>query len=372
MRSNFSNTSKRYNLTGLGSESFSESQRTFVSLSLSLINHLDRLPSELISSILCLVDKKDLFACTLVDKSFYKNAILLLWQELDIDTDDALHTITNTLEASSNNTLGDLVRSITIKCKLSDDDLLAFIKHVPLLNDLSLYAAHHITNASFVQVPLHVPYLTRLYLYDAGITQGSMEAIGRHWQHLERLALVCCEAIDDDDDDSLTQCRTTLTSLENSHHPSAATAQNILALRHLTFLQIMRNKYNTIPSVITAAIGCCDPSPWPHLTSLHLAPCHKVTDTIAMAFLRSHPKLTYFDLNHSLVTDKTLDAIAMYVPEIVHVNVYCSRGITSDGLRQLLKNCRKLETVGCNYCEIIRKIIPIGRFQDGSRDRLRR
>ncbi|CAO3600990.1 unnamed protein product [Absidia cylindrospora] len=263
--------------------------------------------------------------------------------------------MTRALEASSNNTLGDLVRSITIKCKLSDDDLLAFIKHVPLLNDLSLYAAHHITNDSFVQVPLHVPYLTRLYLYDAGITQRSMEAIGRHWQHLERLALVCCEALDDD---SLAQCRTTLTSLEISHHPSAATAQNILALRHLTFLQIMSYECNDLPSVITAAIDCCDPPPWPHLTSLHLAPCHQVTDTMAVAFLRSHPKLTYVELNHSLVTDKTLDAIAMYVPEIVHVNVYCSRGITSDGLRRLLKNCHKLETVGCNYCEIYPEDYP--------------
>ncbi|CAO3600989.1 unnamed protein product [Absidia cylindrospora] len=304
----------------------------------------------------------NIVTCTLVDKSFYKNAILLLWQELDIDTDDALHTITNTLEASSNNTLGDLVRSVTIDCKLSDDDLLAFIKHVPLLTDLSLDSAHYITDDSFVHVPRHVPHLTRFYICAADITQRSMEAIGRHWQYLEQLALVCCNALDYNMFEPLTRCSTTLTSLMLRHcslagleTPDTAqlAARNILSLRHLTTLQFVIYEYDYHPFINALWAG-----EWPDLMSLYLEPCCQVTDTMTMALLRSHPKLTEFGLSHSLITDKTLDALATRVPEIVEVSVGGSRGLTADGLRRLVKTCPKLETVDCDYCGIYPEDFP--------------
>ncbi|CAO3601021.1 unnamed protein product [Absidia cylindrospora] len=155
----------------------------------SFMNRLDHLPFELISLFLSHVDeKKDLYTCTLINKSFYKCATPLLWEHLEIDNDDTLGTITAALE-SSGHVLGGFVRSVSIENKLSDNDLLAFIKHVPLLNDLSLESACDITDASFERVPLHVPHLTQLCIAHSDMTQWSMEAMRRHWyrqlNHLE-------------------------------------------------------------------------------------------------------------------------------------------------------------------------------------------
>ncbi|ORZ05648.1 hypothetical protein BCR42DRAFT_473978 [Absidia repens] len=329
------------------------------------MNHLNHLPYELISSILSYVDKQDLFTCSLVDKSFYKATLLLLWQELEIDTQDTLHTMTRILEASASScsssatVLGELVRSVTIKAKLSDDDLLAFIKHVPLITDLSLNYATYISDDSFVQVAGLVPHLTHLYIWGAVITQRSMEAIGHC--PLQQLTLVFCEDLESNMFASLTRCSSTLTllnirqcSLHGLETPDTAqqAVANVMALHHLTSLQIYCHTYDYSPFITALFVDLPSRAPWPELTSLYLGTCHNVTDSMAIALLQAQPKLTHVGLVESQITDKTLDAIATYLPEVVEINVKWNDGITPDGIHRLVKTCRKLEAVGCDSCEI--------------------
>ncbi|ORZ05597.1 hypothetical protein BCR42DRAFT_473935 [Absidia repens] len=333
------------------------------------MNHLNHLPYELISSILSYVDKQALFTCALVDKSFYKITLPLLWQKLEIDTQDTLHTMTRILEAStsssSDTVLGERVRSVRIKARISDDDLLAFIKHIPLVTDLSLDYASHISDDSFVQVADLVPHLTHLYIWNADITQRSMEAIG-HFP-LQQLTLLSCHELNYNMFASLTRCSSTLTSLDIrncSLHglETPDTAQqavaNLMALHHLTSFQIYCPSHDYSPFINALFVDLPSMAPWPELTYLDLSPCHDVTDTMAIALLQSQPKLTQVGLCDSQITDKTLDAIATYLPEVAKVDVTCNPGITPDGLRRLVKTCRKLETVDCDNCEIYPEDFP--------------
>ncbi|ORZ05649.1 hypothetical protein BCR42DRAFT_178586 [Absidia repens] len=327
------------------------------------MNHLNHLPYELISSILSHVDKQDLFTCALIDKSFYKTTLPLLWQVLEIDTQDTLHTMTRILEASTSSSsatvLGELVRSVMLRGELSDDDLLAFIKHVPLITDLSLKYSRHISDDSFVHLPGLVPHLTHLYIWGADITQRSMEAIA-HFP-LQQLTLICCHKFDYNMFASLTQCSSTLTSLnirECSLHglETPDTAQqavaNLMALHHLTSFQIYSTRHIYSPFITALIVDVPSMAPWPELTLLYLYPCYDVTDSMAIALLQAQPKLTHVGLVDSQITNKTLDAIATYLPEVVEINVKWSDSIYPDGLRRLLKTCRKLESIGCDICEI--------------------
>ncbi|ORZ05593.1 hypothetical protein BCR42DRAFT_456745 [Absidia repens] len=334
------------------------------------MKHLNHLPYELISSILSYVDKQDLFTCALVDKSFYKATLPLLWQKLEIHNQDTLHTMTRILESSTSSSsatvLGELVRIVMIFTELSDDDLLAFIKHVPLITHLSLEEATYISDDSFVQVPGRVPHLTHLYIGRAEITQRSMEAIGQC--PLQELTLVGCDELESNLFALLARCcSSTLTSLEITHCSlrwldTPDTAQqavaNLMVLHHLTSFQIYSYEHDFSPFITALFVDVPSMAPWPELTCLHLYPCRDVTDAMAIALLQTQPKLTNVSFCYSHITDNTLDAIVTYLPEIVEVEVMGNPGITSDGLRRLVKTCRKLETVHCSRCRICPEDFP--------------
>ncbi|CAO3601020.1 unnamed protein product [Absidia cylindrospora] len=333
------------------------------------MNFYAHLPCELISLILSHVNrKKHLYACALVNKLFYKETMPLLWHHLDIDSIRMHDIIKAALEASAGNYLGELVRCISIKQHIShyyegrsyvsDDDLLALVKHVPLLTDLILEQADDITDASFEHVPLYVPHLAYLHLCDAKITQRSMEAMGRHWHcQLEQLELESCRNLDVDLFSPLAKC-TALKKLTVSYcclngmndDPDAAhvAALNTSALTNLTSLCIQDYPSDYTSFIIAAAAA----DVWPLLTHVCLDACHAMNDKMAITFIQQHPHLTHLELGNSQMTDKTLDAIVTYLPNIVEVGVEENTGITPDGLRRLVKQCRQLKQVACCGCSI--------------------
>ncbi|ORZ05632.1 hypothetical protein BCR42DRAFT_496627 [Absidia repens] len=344
-----------------------------------------RLPCELISLILSQLNKKkDLYACTLVNHVFYKEATPLLWRHLDIGNVPTFTSITAALKQQQQQQhgqlalLGTFVRSIVIiksymsakdsRCfalaTFSDDDLLALIQHVPFLTDLILQDGRHITDRSFEHVPQYIPHLTHLYLGHSQITQRSMEAMVRHWHpHLTRLELEYCHNLDADLFSALVPC-TALQHLAitrchldamNDPHIAPSAARHVLALTNLTTLRIQdwTSDYTSLVTAAAAAAGG-----WPQLTHICLDACLEMTDDMAIAFLQSHPHLTYLELRTSKITDKTLDAIPMYLPDVVEVRLNSNPGITPDGLRRLLRTCQHLELVMCLGCGILKEHFP--------------
>ncbi|ORZ05601.1 hypothetical protein BCR42DRAFT_427955 [Absidia repens] len=326
------------------------------------MGHIDHFPSEVISLILNHVDRKSLHACTLINKSFSSEVIPLLWRHLDINSNDVLASITTILEEASGSLMGESVRSVIIASKLlSDDDLLSFVKHVPLLNSLTLREASNITDESIVRVPLYVPHLTHLSLRSAHITQLSMEAMARHWQHqLGSLELIACNDLNYNlyasllqytalKELNIIQCYLDETVERTCDTIQEAAAWNVMALPHLTHLFIRQYKANYAPFL---AALCTAPA-WPRLTHLDLEPCYAMTDAMAIALIQSHPNLTSLSLvDGPQLTDKTLDAIVKYLPNIIEVGLCGDPGITPDGLRRLVKTCRRLEYVDCTECKI--------------------
>ncbi|ORZ05640.1 hypothetical protein BCR42DRAFT_428053 [Absidia repens] len=344
-----------------------------------------RLPCELISLILSQLNKKkDLYACTLVNHVFYKEATPLLWRHLDIGNVPTFTSITAALTQQQQQQhgqlalLGTFVRSIAIietyvtdedsNCiaEFSDDDLLALIQHVPFLTDLILEEGFHITDRSFEHVPQYIPHLTHLYLGKSRITQRSMEAMVRHWHpHLTRLELEYCHNLDADLFSALVPC-TALQHLAitrchldamNDPHIAPSVARHVLALTNLTTLRI-QDCTSDYTSLVATASGATAAAVWPQLTHICLDACLETTDDMAIAFIQSHPHLTYLELRNSKITDKTLDAIPMYLPAVVEVRLSRTPGITPDGLRRLLRTCQHLELVWCPSCGIFQDHFP--------------
>ncbi|ORZ05629.1 hypothetical protein BCR42DRAFT_496624 [Absidia repens] len=362
-------------------------------LSFSFMNHFDHLPSEVISLILNLVDETcDLYTCALINKTFYKYATPLLWEHLDLNGHRTFSYLIDNLEASSSlrsNSLGEFVRSASIQDRLSDDELLAFIKHVPQLNDLSLHEATFITDDSFEHVPLYVPHLTRLYIRYSSITQLSIEAMSRHWyRQLNHLEFKRCTDLNYELFSALRQC-TALTSLAisycwlenyNAVDTMQDAARNVMALPNITsfcimdpfsnwtpFLpitptaqQLQQQEWRILPTLFPDDYFDNSPSTpitlqqqpiWPYLTHFFLGACRDLTDAMVLALIQSHPHLVDLGFYHSdMMTDKTLDAIATHLPNIVNVDMKNVTKITAAGIRRLIEQCPKLATVGCDWC----------------------
>ncbi|ORZ05594.1 hypothetical protein BCR42DRAFT_337868 [Absidia repens] len=192
-----------------------------------------------------------------------------------------------------------------------------------------------------------------------------MEAIGHC--PLQQLTLVCCNELDYNMFASLTRCSSTLTSLDirncalrwlDTPDTAQQAVANLMVLHHLTSFEIYSYEHDYAPFITALFVDVPSMTPWPELTVFEVYPCHDVTDTMAIALLQTQPKLTNVSFCYSHITDNTLDAIVTYVPEIVELNVMGNPGITPDGLRRLVKTCRKLETVHCSYCRICPEDFP--------------
>ncbi|ORZ05628.1 hypothetical protein BCR42DRAFT_428031 [Absidia repens] len=331
------------------------------------MNHLAHLPSELILLILNRVDEScDLHECTFINTTFYKLATPLLWEHLELKGGLAFSFLIDCLEASSSlrsNSLGEFVRSALIQEPfLIDDELLAFIKHVPRLNDLSLVDPAFISDDSFQHVPLYVPHLTRLYIRYSNITQLSIEAMSRHWyRQLNHLEFIQCPDLSYDLFSALRQC-TALTSLAISYcrleknkaiDTIQVAARNVMALPNITSFRIMDRFVNWTPFLPITPTAQQQQPVWPYLTHFSLGECNDLTDAMALALIQSHPHLVDLKFYHSeMMTDKTLDAIATHLPNIVNVDVEEMTKITAAGIRRLMQKCPKLATVGCDNSNI--------------------
>ncbi|ORZ05636.1 hypothetical protein BCR42DRAFT_428047, partial [Absidia repens] len=183
----------------------------------------------------------------------------LLWEHLESPDNVTFSHMTADLEASSSlrgNSVGKFVRSVSIRNELYDDQLLAFIKHVPQLNDLSLHQASYITDDNFEHIPLYVPHLTRLYIRNGEITQWSIEAMRRHWyRQLNHLEFKHCTGVNYELFSALRQC-TALTSptisycwLENYNavYTMQDAARNVMALPNITSFRIIHISLNCTP-----------------------------------------------------------------------------------------------------------------------------
>ncbi|ORZ05631.1 hypothetical protein BCR42DRAFT_398163 [Absidia repens] len=293
--------------------------------------------------------------------------------------------MTADLEASSSlrgNSVGKFVRSVSIRNELYDDQLLTFIKHVPQLNDLSLHQASYITDDNFEHIPLYVPHLTRLYIRYGEITQWSIEAMRRHWyRQLNHLEFKHCTGVNYELFSALRQC-TALTSLTISYCWLETTTRSTpCKMQHGTlnctpFLPItptvqqqqqqqqrQQQEWHILPTLFPDDYFDDPPSIpitllqqpqqpiWPYLTHFYLGSCRDLTDAMALALIQSHPHLVDLGFYKSkMMTDKTLDAIATHLPNIVNVDMEYVTKITAAGIRRLIEQCPKLATVGCHWC----------------------
>lgn len=324
------------------------------------MNKLSQLPSELISLILAHVDKRDLYACTLINTLFYWETMPLLWRQLDIDSDVTLDKVTTTM-ATSPHSPGDHVRGMVMTFNLSDAALLAFSRHVPFVEEMRLLVADDISDTSLQHVPRYCPHLTILCLHRAfDITQLSMVAIGQYCHQLSTIELVLCPSLDAEPlFDALRACPLKEISLLLCHlnynknpHLFQATAFALQHHRHrLTCLRIQDITDDHTPFITTANTHGLV---WPHLTHFSLDACDTLDDTMIIRFMQAHPQLQYLELgNNHKITDHTLDAIHAYLPDIREVGVHGLPRLTAAGICRLVKNCATLKHgIHCSGCGI--------------------
>ncbi|ORZ05639.1 hypothetical protein BCR42DRAFT_428051, partial [Absidia repens] len=136
------------------------------------------------------------------------------------------------------------------------------------------------------------------------------------------------------------------------HVPLSITQWSIEAMRRHWYRQLNHLEFEFCKGLnyeLFSALRQCTA-----LTSLTISYCRDLTDAMALALIQSHPhtSLTLGFYHSDMMTDKTLDAIATHLPNIVNVDVENVTKITAAGIRRLIQQCPKLATVGCNNGDI--------------------
>ncbi|KAH3762899.1 leucine Rich Repeat family protein [Pelomyxa schiedti] len=89
----------------------------------------------------------------------------------------------------------------------------------------------------------------------------------------------------------------------------------------------------------------------PHLESLSVRECDKITDAGVIAVTRGCPGLYALNLHGcSLVTDASLSAIAEFLPKLEILSLKLCKSVTDTGVKKICQSCSQLRALNVKLC----------------------
>ncbi|ORZ07078.1 hypothetical protein BCR42DRAFT_397376 [Absidia repens] len=306
-----------------------------------------------------MAEQRELYTFTLVNKQFHAIANPLLWQEPVVGLDSTfLQRLLDCLTATTNQQpLGHHIKKLHLhNTTCTDHQLLLLMTHIPHLetllienkrypenNDVSsaltpLPSPPLISNVSLQFLPRYCSQLTVLEIHSIHLLEPTARAIGQHCHHLRQLTLHLNAVPWQPLFSALTHCPLTLLSI-TSYERATVTLTETMAMDMLTsFPDLTSFKMNSFdPSGLLMTLAhtvlTTFPTPWPHLKKLDL--------------------IRYATLGHAVLTDRSLDAMAMSLPNLHELHLLRVKGISADGVRQLIRHCLGLKVVCLAKCDSI-------------------
>ncbi|CAO3588764.1 unnamed protein product [Absidia cylindrospora] len=241
-----------------------------------------------------------------------------------------------------------------------DAELLAVIKCVPLLEDMTINNGIHIASGiSLVELPRHCPNLTSLSMTECEIFSAAFfQALGEHCHQLRRLSLVNCPPLSPDMFAPLISCPLEKFYIVNSRANWTTTAtpdtlgravMDLIRFPHLTHLSLTRMSNHFIQRLLTSAT--ISVPPWPQLVSFCVDGCLGMVEDTLVRFIETHPGLKHLSLCGGRFSDVVLDTMVRSLPYLSSVDLARNTTITARGVHRMVWNCRTLTFIqlpGCN------------------------
>lgn len=349
---------------------------------------MDSLPFEVASKILGNVDTQhDMYQCTLVSSLFYSIANPLLWHSPSkySAAEGAFPNFTETLVKSLHlarqhfdgyhhaATLGQHVRRLTFNGYDLLHHVFLLLDQTTMLQELSLLNMY-IDTATSAWVFRHCPSLERVYLSDVySLRKGGLDALARYCPRVRDLTIDSCYNLTPLALSALKE----IPFLERLHISNCRwatmeeTALHLRNLKHLTHLRIFTTLDGGPSDGITNSFlrhflprDANEEPPFPELTDFYMGKTTsdsstRVTNDALIPFFKTHPRLKKIQLNGGAdINEDTLVAMATYLPDLQHLDLCDNRGMSSQAIRQLVKDCPGLTMVDLAGCSLPKRCFP--------------
>ncbi|CAO3601257.1 unnamed protein product [Absidia cylindrospora] len=309
-----------------------------------------------------LSSQQDLYAFALVNKQCYSAANPLLWKHPKIRNRTTLPLLLACLTDRVQQPMGRQIRRLDLKVTDGTDDqfstLLAYMPNLEVLRldgfpyTLANNQQTLITNDSFRHVARHCPKLVSLLLIAFDLLPGGLDAFAHHCPLLCQISLESFVHFPPDMFDALARCPQ-LQHMQISSRSSTTTVPpnskylGLAKLRHLTHLDMSHAWDGSVDALFTQT----NASTWPHLIHLRVTSISKEASFIQ--FLHAHPHIQHLSLTGFYeLTDTVLDAMATALPHLTSVDLMNLDGISSDGIRQLVRHAPHLTLVNITSCAL--------------------
>ncbi|CAO3601141.1 unnamed protein product [Absidia cylindrospora] len=317
---------------------------------------MNELPAEIVSAIARTVPETDLLSLSLVNRQFYKVAHPLLWRDVALFSKPQLIKLLQ-CSLSSQHELLQHVRDLHLSVSISDDTLLLLTPMLsPLLDNLDLSEAKHITDESFIYIPRQCPHLTNVALQDAAITDKSIVSLRQHCLQLNSITLNGCRhltqyvfgtlvglPLDDVHVDQLGPHD----DIDNGNFEPSRTMT--LDFTRFPLLNELFLSFFDGYGFMTAVHPDGSYPTFPNLRRFHLHGNTSVEDDDIIRFIRRHPHLEELELVDSIYTDAVLDVIADTLSGLTVLELEDGDGFTTRGLRRVISQCPRLRSVCLSY-----------------------
>lgn len=320
---------------------------------MSIVNDL---PVEVISEILNMLWKRDIYQCLFVNKRFYSASVLVLWKALEIYSKEEFDQCFYGLNSSKHH-IGNNVKDITIAhyCIRGEE----FVNMLPLISNLEalhIITCTGLTEESIMQVSQYCKQLRTLALGYSTISCQSAISLS-HCSHLSSLYFKCCPSMTSEalrafinlpiERLTIKHCRW-LTTVETAHD-----VRSFACLKHLN-IQIDNDELVEFIRCLTV-----DDKGMPYLPYLQTFGIEGTMtqpfpfDIPIVSFLKSHPHLRDLHLFSVGVSDEILKNLDCYLPDLesLLIEEECTE-FSAQSIRSIVYCCpklSKLEMYDCSF-----------------------
>ncbi|CAO3601174.1 unnamed protein product [Absidia cylindrospora] len=303
---------------------------------------MNSLPTEVLSLIVKNIDAQDLYACTRLNKQFYKLTYALSWQQLEITTlrqglkllvsfRDAPHRLFQNMHH---------VRKLILRLEVDDDIFMLCTSFVPLLEELThpldLRSIHAYHRPKLPPISSQMPSSQGTPFEERPSYTTLFCDVGPALSSTPNTHLSICPTLTPHLFEALANCQ-----LLEVIKVNCDLAQDLAVFHRLRVLDLYAIPIQFGPFVVTATTTT-NAAAWPQLTEFRLHPCRYIDEQDAIAFMQTHPHLIKLGLQYCPFSETFLDAVPIYLPAITELDIANGFHTTCHEISMLVWNCPHL------------------------------
>lgn len=309
---------------------------------------INYLPKEIMSTILLLLDKRDIRQCSLVNKMFYLASVPILWKEFIITTSEKLTQFINALDSAIYHCRNSVKFIDVCDLPIKDEELLKLLSLVPCLEMIWIKFATTFADKSIMQIPHNCKHLKSLMLQSVNISDQSALALSQCLQ-LKEIYFINCPNMTFKTLYLLTNLPIEALTLSNCDYMmTSETARVIRLFAYLTHLSLFDSDNDSPEFLRCLTRDTTNTSCMPNIQCLYIAMpsiSFSAIETIFISFLKTHTHLRELHLNFKDISESILKAAICHLPALELVYFTRLREISGKSVLSAVNNISKLSSL---------------------------